>query len=1005
MSISINNNNVRDEVWDVVAKSGFHGPDLANVNLDFKSLMHVRFNRILLVSSLYDYYTMVEDGQLTEAIFNEFFELNVHYATHISRVNSGEAALKIMREQHFDLVITMQRLEDMSLIDFGKAVKHENHDIPIVLLANQSRELEMLMEDGQTAVFDHVFIWHGDTRLFLAIIKLFEDKQNAPIDCLEMGVRTIILVEDSPLFYSSYLPLIYTELIQQVQDLIKEGKNFADKLLRQRARPKILLATNYEEAMEHFDQYKDTLLGIITDMTYSKNGVEVDDAGYQLIKAVRSVDPELPILMQSATGTKLEVDDVNVGFAHKNSRTLFQELRDFIKSKFGFGDFVFIMPDGREVARAGNLRELRDGLRYIPEDCLAYHASRNHFSNWLMARTRFALATKMKPVKIDDFKSMEELRQYLIKDITYVLAKERHGIIADFSRDAYDADIGFLKIDTGSLGGKARGLAFVDHVLKRYIDSSFFPDVRISIPKTIVLGTDVFRQFMEMNDLLPYAIQNVSDEAIVRAFIHADFPPTVLGDLREILDQARYPLAIRSSSLLEDALYQPFAGIYATVMIPNSNFNSDVRFQNLMQAIKFVYASTYFHGAKNYIEATGHRIEEEQMAVIIQEMVGTKYDRYFYPHISGVARSYNYYPFGKATPKDGIANVALGLGKTIVDGGLSLQFSPPYPKVLAQFDTRKDLFANSQVKFFAVDLMTDILRKYPKEDQHLVELSISDAEEHGTLRWLVSTYVRENDMLVEGINRKGPRILDFAPILKSEVVPMAKLLQLMTDLCETAMNCPVEIEFCLKLSDEKAVPAELSVLQVRPMVKQDETIRVDASEYSNDDLLILTDNTLGNGSSVVHDIIYVKPDVFDPMKTRIIAEQLGIMNAQLLKYRAPYMLIGPGRWGSSDPSLGVPVQFPSISGARAIVETSLPNLMADPSQGSHFFQNLTSFRIAYLTLRHYDKGHFIDYEWLDQQQVVEESTYLKHIRVDTPVQIIVDGTTGKGLVLKEARMG
>lgn len=992
-----------DEVWETISRSGFENIEGEAVTLDFKNLMHFRINKILLVSSLYDYYTMVEDGQLTEAIFNEFSELNVHYATHIHRVNSGETALRTLREQQFDLVITMQRLEDMDLRTFCVSVKEEHPEIPVVLLANQSRELEMLQGENHLDIFDRIFIWHGDTRLFLAIIKLFEDLRNAPHDCLQLGVRTIILVEDSPAFYSSYLPLIYTELIQQVQDLIKEGKNFADKLLRQRARPKIFLASSYEAAMEYYRVYKDTLLGIITDMTYPKDGIDTSDAGIQLINEVRRHDPELPILLQTATGVPEPAFDTNIGYAHKRSRTLFQELREFIKSKFGFGEFVFCLPDGTEVARAENLHEMRDKLKGVPEESLHYHASRNHFSNWLMARTRFALATKIKPVKISEFKTIEELREYLIREFTIVLAREKHGIIADFSREAYDAGIGFLKIDGGSLGGKARGLAFVDHLLKRYVQPELFPNVKISIPQTIVLGTDVFSQFMEMNDLLPYAIQNVPDESIVRAFVHADFPATVLGDLRDILDRARYPLAVRSSSLLEDALYQPFAGIYATVMIPNSNHNMDIRFQTLMQAIKFVYASTYFKGAKNYIEATGHRIEEEQMGVIIQEMVGTKYDRYFYPHISGVVRSYNYYPFGKATPKDGVANVALGLGKTIVDGGLSLQFSPSYPKVLPQFGTRRDYFANSQVQFYAVDLMTDILRKYPHEDQHLVQLGISDAEKHGTLKWLASTYVNESDMFIEGVMRQGPRILNFSPILKTEVVPLAKVLRLITGVCETALNCPVEIEFGVKLNDGRtAVPAEFSVLQVRPMVKQEVTRHVEFGTHSREDLLIQSDKTLGNGSCEVLDIIFVKPEAFDAMKTRVIAEHLGMINSELLKARIPYLLIGPGRWGSSDPSLGIPVKFPNISAARAIVETSLPNMVTDPSQGSHFFQNLTSFRISYFTLRHYDSSHFIDYRWLEEQPVVVESTFIRHVRLNAPVQIIVDGTTGKGIILKKA---
>ncbi|MCB2206621.1 histidine kinase [bacterium] len=990
-----------DEVTQLIHHFGVDGTIPKTHQLDFKDLMNFRINRILLVSSLYDYYTLVEDGQLTEAVFNEYSELNLHYAPHITRVNSGEAALRLLESQDFDLVISMLRLGDMDLASFCGNLKRQHPDLPMVLLSFQSVEFDMFMKSMDVANFDNVFVWSGDRKLFLAIIKLLEDIRNAPVDCLEFGVRTILLVEDSPWFYSSYLPLIYAELITQVQDLIEEGKNFADKLLRQRARPKIFLATSYEEAAAIHRKYGDTMLGIITDMRFSRKGEMSEEAGLKFARAVREVHPELPILVQSSnTVMQMKLEQEGFTFADKNSRMLLQSLSDFMKYNFGFGDFIFRTPDGSEVAHARNMRELKDKLRFVPEESILYHAARDHFSNWLKARTRFELSNKLKPVKVSEFESAQELRSYLLKAISDHLIQDQKGVITDFARSDYDPEDTFLRIGSGSLGGKGRGLAFTDNLLRKYLSADYFPGVRVSIPRTIVLGTDVFAQFIEENNLLPLAVQNVTDQEILRAFLAAALPATVIGDIRAILDKARFPIAVRSSSLLEDAMYQPFAGIYATIMIPNSSPDPSVRFHNLTQAIKYVFASTYFRQAKNYIEATSNRIEEERMAVIIQEMVGERHGRYFYPHVSGVARSFNYYPFGKATQKDGVVNLALGLGKTIVEGGTSLQYSPAYPTVYPQFGTTRDLFHNSQLKYFALDLESDIVRKYPNEDQHLVELDLADAEQHGTLDYCASTYVGQDDRLYEGIRRSGPRILTFAPLLKSEVIPLNQAVRLLISICETAVNCPVEIEFAVKLGKNSPMPAEFSFLQLRPMVKQEGHFNVDLDSIDQERIVFQSEQTLGNGSKRLRDVIYIKPETFDAMKTRQMVREINEVNADLLAARRPYLLIGPGRWGSSDPSLGIPVGFSDISAATAIVETSLPNMIIDPSQGSHFFQNLTSFRITYFTLRHYNEEHSIDWDWLSALPAVAETTYLRHVRAEEDMEIIVDGQSGQGVVLK-----
>jgi CheY-like chemotaxis protein len=990
----------RDELQDVIRDSGIVPPSVMEQDLDFKDLMRERISNILLVSSRYDYYTLTDDGQLTEAIFSEYLDLNLHYAPHITRVYSGEAALASMASQPCDLVITMLRLGDMDLKSFSTAVKQAHPDLPVVLLAYKSRELQLQMDAGVLARFDRIFIWSGDRKLFLAIIKIFEDLKNAPVDCLQYDVRTVILVEDSPMFYSTYLPLIYTELIKQGQALIEEGRNFADKLLRQRARPKILHATTYEQAWHYYETYRSTLIGIITDLHFPVGETDAADAGLRFLRQVRRHTTELPILVQSSDSKLVDlIEAEHATFVDKYSRTLLQEVREFMKTNFGFGDFVFRLPDGGEVDRARTIRELRTKMKDIPDECLRYHASRDHFSNWLMARTRFRLASLLKPVKIDQFATTAELRRYLLDAIARHMREDTRGMIADFRRQDPDPEATFMRIGAGSLGGKARGLAFIDSILKRYLQPEYFPDIRVSIPRSIVLCTDIFASFVERNNLGWVGGADLDDDEVLRLFLEAEFPDEVKQDLHAIVQHLRMPLAVRSSSLLEDALYQPFAGIYATLMIPNADEEPEFRYIELECAIKYVYASAYFRAARNYIEVTGHLAEDEQMAVIIQQLAGCTHDHYFYPHISGVARSFNYYPFGKAKAADGVVNLALGLGRQIVEGGVSLQFCPQYPRVYPQFATTKDYFSNSQHSFFALDLHPDTGRVLD-EDQNLAVLDLTKAEEHGTIRYLASTWSRENDTLYEGVFRKGRRILTFAPVLQSEVIPLSKILNLLMKLCQTAMNCAVEIEFAATLGEHDGRPAEFSFLQVRPMVKEEGHVDLLLDERTDEEVLLRSDQVLGNGLHLLRDIVYVMPDSFDASKTRVMAEQIDAINKKLVETNTPYLLIGPGRWGSSDPWLGIPVKFTCISGAIAIVETSLPTMLPDPSQGSHFFQNLTSFHIAYFTTRHFRHEHRIDWTWLDAQPEREHTDFVRHIVLDEPIEVRVDGRDGEGVIYK-----
>ncbi len=993
------------EILDIIEQSGLKKIDRnKHFHVNFKSLMSYRIDKILMVCSLYDYYTIVEDDHLQEAIFNEYLEMNLYYAPHITRAYSAESALSLLKEERFDLIILTLRLGDMEVNKFCEKVKKEIPGVPAVLLASQSRELHMLMEKGKLSNVDKIFIWSGDRRIFLAIIKHFEDLYNAPSDCLESGITNIILVEDSPLFYSSYLPLIYTEVMKQTQQLIAEGKNSAEKMLRQRARPKILHAESFEQALRFFDRFKESLLGIITDMKFKMNGSVKELAGVELIRHVKKEIPLLPVALQSSQSDKENTaDELGVTFIDKNSRTLLMDLSEFMKNNFGFGDFIFRMPDGTEIQRAKNLREFRDRLKYIPDECLLYHSRQNHFSYWLIARTEFVLANLFRPVSISQFKSVTELRHRLIDLVTDQLIEGQRGTITVYSRANYRDDSRFMMIGEGSLGGKARGLAFIDRILKDHLEHDLFPDVKISIPKSIVIGTDVFTKFMEHNNLYKVALKNLPDEQILRAFLNSDIPAIVLGDLRELLKHIRFPLAVRSSSLLEDAMYQPFAGIYATIMIPNSSVNLEIRFKNLVQAIKYVYASTFSRSAKNYIEATGNRIEEEKMAVILQEVVGNRYGHYYYPQISGVARSFNYYPFGKAKPKDGVVNLALGLGKTIVEGEKSLQYSPAYPKVYPQFGSTKDYFNKSQTKFWALDIASEMAQKKPGEDQYLAKLGISDAEKHKTLNYIASTYSAQNDMLYQGVMRQGPRVITYAPILKSNIVPLNEVVKLLLRISEAAMNSPVEIEFALKMPKDEPLPCQFGFLQVRPMVKSEGTVKINFDTIDNENILFKSENALGNGTFEMNTILYVKPETFDPAKTRMIAEEINRINKQLLADNKFYLLIGPGRWGSSDPWLGIPVDFSYIAGAQVIVETTLPQMNVDPSQGSHFFQNMTSFKIAYFTVRDYGSGsgEGIDWNWLAEQPAMNESHFLRLVRLDNPLIIKVDGQSGKGVALKK----
>ncbi len=906
----------------------------------FGHLMPFRVQEILLVASMYDAFTLEEGGRLTELLLSEYRELNLSFPPHVTRASTGAEALRLMETRRFDLVLTMSRLGDMAATEMATRMKELTPDLPIYNLSFNPRELQHLQASDTVCCIDRYFLWSGDVRLLLGIIKYCEDRHNVAHDTRYGDVRCILLIEDSVRFYSSYLPLIYTEVLNQTQSLMVEGINLSHRLLRLRARPKILLAITFEEAWDYYREFKDSLLGVISDGRFPWKGHEKEDAGVEFIRRVKFVDPHTPAVLQS-TNKDLAVvaAEIGAGFIHKKSRKLLKELRAFMLDNFGFGDFVFRLPDGTEVGRAPDLKTLVHLLKTVPGESIRHHASHDHFSNWLRARTEFGLAASLRPVKVTEFSDNEGLRKYLIEIISRFRTESHRGVVADFSRRHFDTSNAFVRIGGGSLGGKGRGLAFMNSILYRYGVTNRFPGTLIQVPPTAVVGTDVFDLFMQQGDLRERVLGEADDHEINRAFLEAKLPPEIYGDLEAFLEQVSYPLAVRSSSLLEDSQFQPFAGVYSTYMLANSHENLNVRLDQLCDAIKLVFASAYSRAAKSYIEATSNRIEEEKMAVIIQQMVGQRYGNYDYPHFSGVANSSNFYPAHGMEPKDGVAVVALGLGRTVVEGGKALRFSPKKPTVLPQFGTIDDWLKTSQRKFFAVDVSDPDSYPSERDDFNLALLDLADAEEHGTLESLGSVYSPANNMIYDGIHREGVRLVSFAHILKSDVFPLAGILKLLLELGRRTMSAEVEIEFAVVLGDGQLRPHQFGFLQIRPLAAGYAAPDIPSELMDSEDAVVVTDVALGNGrQDEICDILYVPRQIFDRGKTVEIAEEIDAFNRRFVDEARPYLLVGPGRWGSADRWLGIPVRWEQISGARVIVETDLEDFKVTPARA------LISFR-------------------------------------------------------------
>jgi CheY-like chemotaxis protein len=962
---------------------------------------------VLLVSSLYDSFILAEDGNLGELVLTEFLDLNLRHTPELTHVSTGSEALKIasVHGRH-DLIISSLHVGDMTVLEMAQRVRDAGLDVPIVVLAYDARELSEFVAENDLTGIERVFLWQGDVRILLAIVKYIEDRRNLPHDTGQVGVPVIIVVEDNVRYYSSFLPVIYSELMHHAHNLMPEGLNLAHKLMRIRARPKILLCETYEEAWGFIDQYPDEILGVISDIEFPRDGQLDVVAGVELARQIRALRHDIPIMLQSGRPENEQLARLaGASFLLKDSPVLLHDLREFMARGFGFGEFVFRLPDGREVDRAQDLQSLIEKLGVVPAESVAFHAAGNHFSRWLKTRTEFRLAEALRPRRPADFGSTEELRRFLIRSIEDYRVGQNLGVVVDFDRDRFDGGVPFSRIGSGSMGGKARGLAFINYLMKEYGAATRFPSVRITVPPSTVLGTDLFDDFLDRNHLRDFAIECENDEDILERFLAARFPESARRDLAVFLQYVQQPIAVRSSSLLEDNQYQPFAGIYQTFMLPNHHDDEDVALAQLVSAVKRVYASNFSSHAKAYLDATPYRLEEEKMGVVIQEVVGARHNGLFYPDFSGVARSYNFYPTAPATSEDGIAAVALGLGRTVVSGERCLRFSPRFPRHVLQFSSVQDFLKYSQREFWAIDLDNTTAGSRDVVDSRLIRCELDVAERHGTLQHVGSTYSPENDAVYDGLARPGVRLVSFAPILKHELFPLAEILDYLLEVGEQGTSAPVEIEFAVNLSTPPGAPKEFGFLQMRPLALTREFEELEVGTIRKEDVLAESSSVLGHGRiDDIRDVVVIDYERFDRSQSQVTAADVAYFNARLKARDIPYLLIGVGRWGSMDPWLGIPVTWDQIAGVRVIVEAGFRDIKVAPSQGTHFFQNLTSSHVGYFTVNEDDGDGRVNWPWLMQQPVAEERGTVRHLRFPAPLTITMNGRTNEGFILKPGAM-
>jgi len=974
----------------------------------FANLMQKRILNVLLIATRYDAFMLEDDGRIEEQIFNEYTSLSLRYPPRFTQVTTEKEALKAMANNHFNMVICMPNMEHSDIFSTANHIKSAYPNVPIIVLTPFSKEVSRRIANENLTSIDYIFSWLGNSELLLAIIKLVEDRMNIDDDIAAVGVQTILLVEDSIRFYSSALPHLYKFVLEQSREFSKEALNAHQQTLRMRGRPKILLARSYEEADALYSKYKNHMLGIICDISFSREGVKDPHAGYKFGCHVRNEDRFVPIIFDSSeSSNRVYAEELQCSFVDKNSKTFPQDLRKEITNNFGFGDFVIINPHTKEeVMRVRSLQDLQKKIFDIPTESLIYHVSHNHFSRFFYSRAIFPIAEFLKDIDISDYSDMNEACQLIFDAIVSYRKMKNSGVVAVFEKDRFDEYSNFARIGEDSLGGKGRGLAFMGQMIKQKTDKieEKFRNARIRIPKTVVLATDIFDRFMEYNDLYDIALQDLPDEEILRHFLEAALPEELNDDLMAFFDVVKAPIAIRSSSLLEDSHYQPFAGIYSTYMIPKLD-NSHEMLKKVVRAIKGVYASVFYRDSKAYMTATHNLIDQEKMAIVLQEVVGQAYDNRFYPTISGVARSLNFYPIGNEKPEDGIANVALGLGKYTVDGGITLRFSPRHPHSILQTSTLDFALRETQTQFYALNLESLSFDRFSTDDAYnLLKLSVKEADKDGTLQYLSSTYDAADQCLVDGYY-PGPsrKVITFSGVLQHDIFPLAEILDYVLRESQTEIGRPVEIEFAVNLEkkEDKTVEGVFCLLQIRPIVDSKEMIEEDLSRIPETDTLLYAKHALGHGiTGDVQDVIYVKTNTFNASNNSNIVSELHRINQQMVKEDRTYVLVAPGRWGSSDPWLGIPVKWAQISNARVIVELGLENYRIDPSQGTHFFHNLTSFGVGYFTINPYLSDGFFDEAFLNAQSAVEETEYLRHVRFSQPITIKIDGKKNRGVVMK-----
>ncbi|WP_300672674.1 PEP/pyruvate-binding domain-containing protein [Desulfoluna sp.] len=968
----------------------------------FYELMPNKIREILLVSSLYDACIMEEDGRLSEKIVTEYRGLNLSRPPRLTWVSTAEEALAMLEKRPFDMVVTMLRLVDMDAFTLGEEIKRKCPCIPVILLTHSQLPSQFDLARSKSRGVDRMYVWSGNADILLALIKSEEDRLNVAHDTEKAGVRVILMVEDSPLYTSAILPILYKEVVTQVQNVMEEVLNHEHRLLTMRARPKIIVAQSYEEAMEIYETYKDYVLGVISDASFPREGAVCDDSGYRVLSHIQAHQADIPLMMASTESSNRRMADaLGIYFVDKNSPSLSGDFHHYFVNQLGFGDFVFRGDDGRELGRAPNFRALEKRLADISDECFYHHWRKNDFSRWFYARSETLLANRLRPATDKDFfGNISDMKAFIQRNIQERRRSRQKGVVVQFDADEFDPETDFLKIGNGSLGGKARGLVFASTLLRHHPElNEAFEDVEIALPQTLVISTEGFDAFVQENNLLWLAKADLPDEEVIEHFQKAVFPGWIGEELRVFLNEIHHPLAVRSSALFEDAQFMAYAGLYHTCMMSNDHPDLEVRVNQLISGVKLVYASTYFQGPKSFARRVGHRTEEEKMAVIIQAVSGRRWGDYYYPAISGVAQSYNYYPFGKMKAEEGIAAIAMGLGRTVVEGEQALRFSPKRPHILPQFSRVEEILKSAQQSLYALKVGGKAPASVVSLNSEIDKLSVRDLDDNSPLKHLAGTYVRDENTIRYGPQLRGPRVLTFDKILKYNIFPLPALLSRVLDIGAQGMGSSVEIEFAVDLPCQPGEKGRFVLLQIRPMTDREALADVGISEAEKAAAVSVSSHALGHVKGLpVHHILYVKPDAFDLKKTREIAREIGRMNAEMAKRQEKYVLLGPGRWGSADRWLGIPVTWEEISEVCGIVESSHKDLKADPSQGSHFFHNITALGINYISIIEARGDHF-DMAWLLKQPVAVDGEFTALATFETPCVMKVDGRHAVSVLL------